>query len=99
MTLEEFEKFLHTLSTDDLGKFRRCIENYSHKLYGFSLEARAERTPEWCIKAAQRYQDQVEPCCECGEDYPKAGLAIYGEIFCAKCRREEALRNTKIQIV
>lgn len=29
---------------------------------------------------------KFEPCCECGEDYPRADLILDSEIFCPKCR-------------
>ncbi len=38
---------------------------------------------------------KTEPCCECSEDYPRADLAIRGEVFCAKCRKVEAERRAK----
>lgn len=31
---------------------------------------------------------QKVPCCECGEDYPKADL-MRGNVFCKKCRKED----------
>lgn len=32
---------------------------------------------------------KVEPCCECGEDYPRANLILRGEIFCPACQAKE----------
>lgn len=37
---------------------------------------------------------ETEPCCECGNDYPRADL-IRGEIFCKPCRKKEAERLKK----
>lgn len=39
-----------------------------------------------------RLAGKVEPCCECGADYPRADL-IAGEIFCAACRVAETPRR------
>lgn len=38
--------------------------------------------------------NEMEPCCECGEDYPRAEL-LAGEVYCAKCRaaRKQKLKN------
>ncbi len=38
-----------------------------------------------------KLENKFEPCCECGEDYPRRDL-IAGEVFCAKCRVIESLK-------
>jgi hypothetical protein len=82
----EFEEFLHGLSLEELSRMLRQIETYFSKLYGFSVEARRLRTPEWMAKAAVRYDGQVSTCCECCEDYPKGEHQVYGHVLCASCR-------------
>ncbi len=94
MTTEEFEEFLHTLSVGELTEFRHVLEKYLHKLYPYTAEWEDLRDPEWCLKASKRYEGQTEPCCECGTDYPRSDLAIYSEIYCAKCRMVEEFRNS-----
>ncbi len=32
---------------------------------------------------------KMEPCCECGENYPLADLILRGEIDCPKCRKSD----------
>jgi hypothetical protein len=34
----------------------------------------------------------TEPCCECGDDYPRADL-MAGEIYCPACRAKERVRR------
>jgi hypothetical protein len=37
---------------------------------------------------------QTEPCCECGEDYPRSDL-LAGEVFCQKCRINHITNPTR----
>lgn len=32
--------------------------------------------------------DGREPCCDCGEDYPRADLINRGHVYCPKCRKD-----------
>ncbi len=36
---------------------------------------------------------KMEPCCECGNEYPRADLLRDGEIYCPPCRAKEATRG------
>ncbi len=38
-------------------------------------------------------EGKTEPCCECGEDYPRADLVGGGHIYCPKCRVAGAARK------
>lgn len=92
-TEEEFQNLCHGFQECDFLRFRQGCEEYQAKLFGFSAEARGKRTPEWVEKASKRYEGQTEPCCECGEDYPKADLIFRSEIYCPKCREAEKARK------
>jgi hypothetical protein len=81
----ELQDLCHNMPPDSLGKFKRGCEDYSAKLFG--LKPPASEEERRLLKA--RYAGQVEPCCECGNDYPRGDLKIDGEIFCAKCREDE----------
>lgn len=48
---------------------------------------------EYDPSTGENLTGRVEPCCECGEEYPRADLVVRGEIYCPKCRVVEAKRK------
>lgn len=40
----------------------------------------------------------TEPCCECGDDYPRRDLIVDGEIFCPKCRITENCKKAALAV-
>lgn len=77
---------LHKLTIEELSQLRKDIDSYFNTWFGFTSVNRAKRTAEWIEKAKWRLEGQVEPCCECGEDYPRFDLHFNDEIYCTKCR-------------
>lgn len=52
-----------------------------------------EEDAECKVHAA--FAGKVEPCGECGEDYPQADLHIHGHVFCSACRVKDEARKAK----
>lgn len=50
------------------------------------LEHRAREAARQAVHVVNS-RGKVEPCCECGEDYPAEELAL-GQIYCSKCREK-----------
>lgn len=50
---------------------------------------------EYDPHTGQNLTGKVKPCCECGEDYPRADLVIRSEVFCPKCRAIEVERRKR----
>jgi len=48
--------------------------------------SRAESKPLPTEPDALAMQGKTEPCCECGNEYPRADL-LAGHIYCKRCRR------------
>lgn len=90
MTREELTALFHTMTIDEIGNLKRAADEYMSMWFGFDRTQAAKRTPEWIEAASKRLAGQVEPCCECGEDYPRVDLHFGREIYCAKCRVIEA---------
>jgi hypothetical protein len=80
-TPEEFQDILHASTETSRNQWERAISEYRGKLTGFTKPEPHEEE-----RFRSHYQGQTEPCCECGEEYPRADLVIGGEIYCAKCR-------------
>lgn len=85
-TPAELQNLCHNLKPDDLRAFRAGCEDYAAKLFGLKKPASEEERQRFRTE----YDGQTEPCCECGEPYPRADLIIDGEIYCSKCREAEA---------
>ena len=64
---------------------RRFASDWNAKLYGLK---RPDNEEERQLLRAE-YNGQFEPCCECGNDYPRGDLMIGGEIYCPVCRKRE----------
>jgi hypothetical protein len=85
---------------DELKKKVEAANTYpkihtSHEWCG-GLFNQCIRCAAWCGREASyfpcdqsRLAGKTEPCCECGEDYPRSDL-IAGHIFCAACRPKES---------
>jgi len=80
---------LHQLTLDEIGQLRRQCEMYLETWYGFSPESRSRRTPEWVAAALWRLDGQIEHCCYCGADYPRADLVFGDHVCCAQCRQDK----------
>lgn len=39
--------------------------------------------------SATKDLEGVEPCCECGNEYPRRDLIVDGEVYCPTCRKEK----------
>lgn len=90
MTREELITILHGMTIDEIGGVKDTAAEYLSMWFGFDQKQKAKRTPEWIEAASKRLAGQVEPCCECGEDYPRVDLHFGREIYCPKCRAIEA---------
>lgn len=80
---------LARLTVDEVSALRRLCDRHLEVWFGFSNSGREGRTPEFEAATRWRLQGRTEPCCECGDDYPRADLHFHGEIYCPKCRRGE----------
>lgn len=84
MTRRELKKLARTLSDGDWRFLAAEHDDWSGKRLGFKKPANeAERR---LLRAG--FKGETEPCCECGEDYPRADLIIDSEIYCRKCRKK-----------
>lgn len=95
LTHDELLGILHALPIEGVSKLKDMASDYLSTWFGFSREAKAKQTPEWIAAATHRLAGQTEPCCKCGEDYPRADLHFGEEIYCAKCRVIEAERMVR----
>lgn len=77
---------LNKLTLVEVRELQRDCERHMQIWFGFSLEGRVGMTPEFEAATAWRLQGQTEPCCECGEDYPRADLHFHRQIYCESCR-------------
>src|SRR5262245_40196654 len=76
------DALLHQLS----GKLPRS-EMLGYETVGVRVELVAEDPgKEFDPCTGQPLDGKVEPCCECGNDYPRADLVVRGDIYCPKCR-------------
>ncbi len=81
---------LNTLTVEEVGNLRRECEKHLEIWFAFSANGKAGRTPEFEAATAWRLHGQTEPCCECGESYPRADLHFHDHIYCEKCRTNGA---------
>lgn len=76
--LDEFR----CLSSEDRRTFLRACEEWISKCLGFTPpDNDAERA-----MLRNEYYGETVPCCECGEEYPRADSVIDGQIYCERCR-------------
>ncbi len=85
-TEAEFEELCHHLTSAQVRRYEKTLEDFGSKIIGF----KAPKDAAEAQRLKERYAGQTEPCCECGEDYPKGELVIDGHVFCAPCRVKEA---------
>lgn len=86
---EMIEINLHELTIDQMVDLRKQIDNYISTWFGFSPRFKDLQTPEFIEQAKWRLEGQFEPCCDCGENYPRVDLHFGGEIYCPECRQTE----------
>lgn len=79
---------LNKLTVEEVSKLKRKCEDHLETWFAFSTRGRENRTEEFIAATRWRLEGMTEPCCECGDRYPKADLHFYGEIYCAKCSKE-----------
>ena len=79
---------LNKMTVEQVGELRRECEKHLEIWFAFSQEGKSGRAPEFEAATSWRLDGQVEPCCECLEDYPRAELHFHGHIYCKKCRDE-----------
>jgi hypothetical protein len=65
----------HEWNNSSVGQCVRCL-------------AFLGRPAAWFPCDPSKTKGKMEPCCECGEDYPLSDL-IAGHIYCATCRGKE----------
>lgn len=58
-----------------------------------SVGTAADDAQEFDPVTKENLTGKMEPCCECGEDYPRADLVLRREIYCARCREAEKARG------
>lgn len=87
MTDQEIDEFCHTLSIEEVSRHLACFQSYLQRYFGFHPVAAAQRTPEFIAGASRRLEGRTEPCCACGNQYPRADLQFRGEIYCPGCRK------------
>jgi hypothetical protein len=79
---------LNKMSIEQVTALRRLCEQHLGTWFGFSVQAKERQTPEFKAATAWRLEGKVEPCCECGENYPTVDLHFGGHVFCEKCRKQ-----------
>lgn len=79
---------LNKLTVDQVGALQIACQRHLETWFGFSTKGKERQTAEFKAATAWRLEGKVEPCCECGEDYPTIDLHFGGHIFCEKCRKQ-----------
>jgi hypothetical protein len=77
---------LNKLTVEQVGNLQRECQKHLETWFGFSKEGKERQTDEFKAATEWRLKGLMEPCCECGDPYPRADLHFHGEIYCQKCR-------------
>lgn len=80
---------LTKLTVEEVSSLQARCKAHLEAWFGFSEAGKAARTDEFIAAVKWRLDGQTEPCCECGEPYPRADLWLDDHIYCPKCRKEE----------
>lgn len=91
-TPEEFQNLCHNRHESPgctRADFEAGCVQFQEKLFGPAPQPPADPNPFPLTGPVPSILADVageEPCCECGDPYPRADLVVRGEIYCAKCR-------------
>ena len=91
-TPEEFQNLCHNRHESPgctRADFEAGCVQFQEKLFGPAPQPPADPTPFPLTGPVPSVLADVageEPCCECGDPYPRTDLVVRGEIYCAKCR-------------
>ena len=77
---------LNKMTVNEIGELRRQCESHLEIWFAFSTSGKEGRTTEFEEATKWRLEGQTEPCCECGQDYPRADLHFRGDVYCPTCR-------------
>lgn len=87
MKVEEFDDYLHTLPIEDVIRLETAVRRYLGMWWGITNPHTRHPNAEWVEKARWRVEGLSEPCCRCGEDYPRFDHQFLGHYYCEKCRQ------------
>ena len=80
---------LTLMTVEQVGELERECRRHLETWFAFSKEGKELRDAAFEAATKWRLADQMEPCCECGAEYPRADLHFHDEIYCPKCRSVE----------
>jgi len=65
------------------ARVRKLLAGLSDMEYDWDKDGAFQGKPKTLTKADL---EPMEPCCDCGEPYPRIDLHASGYIYCPKCR-------------